>query len=116
MEVKNKIEKLFGTVKDYAETRFDLLVLTAREKVSSMVSSIALMLVLGLLGIFIFLFAGIGTALWLGDYFQNSALGFFCVTGLYVLITFLLFFNRDKWIKLPIINLLIKNTNFNAEG
>ncbi|MES2590583.1 MAG: phage holin family protein [Bacteroidota bacterium] len=116
MEIKDKLEKLFGGVKDYAETRFDLLVLTAREKVSNLVSSLVVIIVLGILGIFIFLFAGIGTALWLGDYFNNSALGFFCVTGLYVFITLLLLFNRDKWIKLPIINSLIKNTNFNAEG
>ena len=116
MELKIKAEKLLSHIKEYLETRFNLATLSVREKISELLSSIAAAFVLGLLLIFIFLFAGIGTALWLGDYFQSTSIGFFCVTGFFVLITLLLFFNRDKWIKAPIIDAIIRKTNINVES
>lgn len=116
MELKNKAEKLLSYIKEYFETRFNLASLAIREKISEVVSSMAAAFILGLFLIFIFLFAGIGTALWLGDYFESSAIGFFCVTGFYGVITLLLFFNRNKWIKEPIIDAIIKKTNLNVEG
>ena len=116
MELKNKAEKLWSHVKEYLETRFNLASLAIREKISEVLSSIAAAFILGLFLIFIFLFAGIGTALWLGNYFGSAAIGFFCVTGLYSVITLLLFFNRNKWIKEPIIDAIIKKTNINVEG
>ena len=116
MELKNRAEKLINHIKEYLETRLNLASLTVREKVSEVLSSIVSAFILGLLFVFIFLFAGIGTALWLGDYFHSTAIGFFCVTGLYGLITLLLFFNRDKWIKAPVTDAIIKKTNINVEG
>jgi hypothetical protein len=116
MEIKSKAEKLLSYIKEYLETRFNLASLAIREKISEVVSSIAAAFILGLLMVFIFLFAGIGTALWLGDYFESTSIGFFCVTGFYAVITLLLFFNRDKWIKEPIVDAIIKKTNINVEG
>jgi hypothetical protein len=116
MELKNKAEKLYNHVKEYLETRINLASLSIREKISEVLSSIVVAFILGLLLIFVFLFAGIGIALWLGDYFQSTSIGFFCVTGVYALITLLLFLNRNKWIKDPIIDAVIKKTNINVEN
>lgn len=116
MEIKNKTEKLISFAKEYLETRLNLAALTVREKVSEVASSIVSAFILVLFFVFIFLFAGIGTALWLGNYFGSISLGFFCVTGLYALITLVLFFNRERWIKAPVADSIIKKTNINVEG
>lgn len=116
MEIKNKAEKLIGFIREYLETRLNLATLTVREKLSEVLSSIVSVFIVGLFLVFVFLFAGIGTALWLGDYFNSMSLGFFCVTGLYALIGLLLFFNREKWIKDPVADSIIKKTNINVEG
>ncbi len=116
MEIKNKAEKLINFIREYLETRLNLATLSVREKLSEVLSSIVSAFILGLFLVFIFLFAGIGTALWLGDYFESTALGFFCVTGLYALITLVLFFNRNRWIKAPVADSIIKKTNINVEG
>ena len=116
MEEKNNIEKLLSNVKEYAEVRFDLVSLNFQDKLSVVVSSIVSIVIIAVLSLLIFLFASIGAALWLGEYFQNNAIGFFCVMGFYIFLTFLLLVNREKWIKFPIMNSLIKKMNFNDEN
>ncbi len=116
MELKNKAEKLLNHLKEYFEVRLSLASLTVREKISEIFSSVAAVFIFGLLVAFIFLFAGIGTALWLGDYFHSTFIGFFCVTGFFTLVTILLFLNRNRWIKDPITDAIIRKTNINAEN
>lgn len=116
MELKKKAEKLLNHLKEYVEIRLSLASLTVREKFSEIFSSVAAVFIFSLLVAFIFLFAGIGTALWLNDYFQSTFLGFFCVTGFFALVTILLFFNRNRWIKNPIIDAIIRKTNADAEN
>lgn len=116
MEEENKVEKVLGHLKEYAETRYELGLLNAQEKFSNVLSSVASIAVLGILIIFIFLFGSIGIALWLGEYYHNSFIGFFYIAGFYILLSLLLFFNREKWIKSPLINTLIKKINHNDEN
>lgn len=116
MEEKNNVEKLLSNVKEYAEVRFDLISLNFQDKLSIVVSSLVSIVIISVLTLLIFLFASIGAALWLGEYFQSASIGFFCVMGFYVLLTFLLLLNREKWIKFPIMNSLIKKINFNDEN
>ena len=112
MEEKNKIEKLFTDVKDYAETRIDIVVLNIQDKASNIISSIASMVILGILLLIVLMFISIGGAWYLGQYLQSPSIGFFSVAGFYLLVAVVLFFNREKWIKLPIINSILKKITF----
>lgn len=116
MEEKNKVGKFLSDVKEYAEVRFDLISLNIQDKLSGIVSSIVSIIVLSIIVIFILLFAGIGAALWLGEYFNNAPIGFFCITGFYLFLAFLILINREKWIKFPVMNSLIKKMHFNDEN
>lgn len=116
MEEKNKIEKFLKDIKEYAEVRFDLVSLNVQDKFSDIVSSLVSIIILSVMALLILLFAGIGAAIWLGEYFNNGWIGFFCITGFYLLLALLILFNREKWIKFPVMNSLIKKIHFNDEN
>lgn len=116
MEEKNKVEKFLKDVKEYAEVRFDIVSLNFQDKFSDIVSSLVSVIILSVMALLILLFAGIGAAIWLGEYFNNASIGFFCITGFYLLLAFLILFNREKWIKFPVMNSLIKKIHFNDEN
>jgi hypothetical protein len=60
------------------------------------------------MAVFVLLFAGIGVALWLGDYFNSMRIGFFMVGGFYMLLFIaLLLTSPGIWIP-RIRNLIIK--------
>jgi hypothetical protein len=115
-EEENKIETMLGHLKDYAETRLDLMVLDVQDKLSDLLSSIASYAIVGVLMFFTLLFLSIGTALTLSNYFQNSSSGFFCVAGFYLLVSFIVFYSRKSLVKLPIINALLKKINIHEEN
>jgi hypothetical protein len=112
MEEKSKLEKMFGNMKEYAETRFDIVVLNAQEKATNVIASVVSSAILGLLGIFILLFLSIGGAWALGEYLHSPSIGFFAVAGFYLLVALILYANREKWIRTPVINSILKKITF----
>lgn len=115
MEDKNKVEQLFGNIKEYAETRFDIMTLNMQDKVSEVLSSIASILVVGVFSLFTVFFVSVGLAWWIGQLLHNTSIGFFIVAGFYLLIGSIIFIYRDKWIKFPIINTLLSKININEQ-
>jgi len=116
MEELNKVEKLAGHIKEYAETKFDLVVLNTQDKFTDILSSVVASAAGMVLGVFVLLFASIGAALWLGDCLNSPFIGFFCVAGFYLLVALLVIVNRKRWIKEPMINSLLKKININEEN
>lgn len=116
MEGLNKVEQILSNVKEYAETRFDLVAINTQDKVSDVLSSIASVVVVSILSLFIVFFGSVGVAWWIGQLAHNPSIGFFSVAGFYLLVTIIVYVNRDKWIKLPIINSLLKKININEEN
>jgi uncharacterized membrane protein YqjE len=112
MEETNRLEKMATDIKEYAETRLDIMVLNAQDKAANVVSSIATALIMVILGGFILLFLSIGAAWYLGEYLQKPSIGFLSVAVFYLLVASVLYFNREKWIQLPIINAIIKKVTF----
>lgn len=112
MEEKNKLEKMVSDIKEYAETRFDIVVLNAQDKATHVISSIASAVIMGVLGFFILVFVSIGGAWSVGEYFHSPSIGFFSIAAFYLLVMVLLYVNREKWIKTPIINSILKKITF----
>ena len=111
MEEQNIVEKLVNHIKEYTETRYNIIILSIQDKFSNTLSSVISIVILGALVIFSLFFASISAAWQIGKYFHSPSIGFLCVSGFYILVTLILFFNRETWIKLPIINALIKKLN-----
>ena len=115
MEEKNKVEKLFTDVKEYAETKLDLAVLSVQDKGSDLLGSAASIIVIGIVILFVLLFLSLGAALIIGHCFHNPSMGFFLIAGVYILLGIIIYFSRKKLIKMPVVNALLKNINFHEE-
>jgi hypothetical protein len=116
MEEKSKIESLLKHAGEYAETRFGQVALNVQEKLAIVLSSGISSIFMIILVLFVLLFMSIGGAWLLGEYFKSPSIGFFMIGGFYLLLACIYFLNREKWIKTPVTNALIKKMNFNGEN
>jgi uncharacterized membrane protein len=104
----HSIETLIERTKSYAETRFSLIKLKAVDKTSD-IAAVAISWSVAILIFFIvFIFLNIGLAIWIGFLLGGTHYGFFILAGLYAVIGFILLKMRDKLIKIPIANGMIK--------
>ncbi|HEV8080364.1 MAG TPA: phage holin family protein [Chitinophagaceae bacterium] len=108
MENQSSVESLIDRVKNYVETRIDLLRLKAIDKSSSVLSLIISLVVVGLIGFICFIFISIGLALLLGELLGKSYYGFFVIALLYLIIGLVMYSMRDKIIEAPVTNSMIK--------
>lgn len=103
------VEALIDSAKSYAETRFDLLKLKTIDKSSSFLSLVIALLVVILIGFIALMLLSVGIALLLGHWLGGSFYGFFIVAVLYLITGLVLYSNREKLLKSPLANAMIKN-------
>lgn len=103
------VESLIDRVKSYVETRIDLLRLKAIDKSSSFLSLLLSMIVVILVSFISVMMISVGLALLLGDWLGKSYYGFFIVGGIYLITGLVLYSMRDKLLRSPIANSMIKN-------
>ncbi len=103
---ENLIEPLFDRVKEYSKTSIELMKLKAVDRSSDFLSKFIFQLVISIFLLLGVLSLNIAAALWLGDLFGKTYLGFFSVTGFYLLIAIILLLFRNK-IKANINNSII---------
>lgn len=103
------VESLIDRVKSYVETRIDLLRLKAIDKSSSFLSLLLSMIVVILVSFISVMMISVGLALLLGDWLGKSYYGFFIVGGIYLITGLVLYSLRDKLLRSPIANSMIKN-------
>ncbi|MGH2566286.1 MAG: phage holin family protein [Ginsengibacter sp.] len=109
MESKpTNVEELFEKLKEYADTRLELFKLKSVNKISGFTSSVLTMIVLVLVLSVVLFCITIGLALVIGDWTGKAYYGFFIVAGIYFIIGLVLYSKRDKLIKTPVSNKLIK--------
>lgn len=104
----NLFESLFGNASEYVETRINLIKLKAVDKSSDVVSTVLAFIPLVFIGLLVFFFLNIGIALLIGDLLGKAYWGFFILTAIYIITGFILYSQRDKWIKVPFANMLIR--------
>src|ERR1035437_284433 len=103
------VESLIDRVQHYVETRIDLLRLKAIDKSSSFLSLLLSMAVVILISFIFIMLLSIGVALFLGELLGKSYYGFFIVAGFYLITGLVVYIFRDKWLRAPIANSMIKN-------
>ena len=104
-KVENVAENIEGMVKDY----YNLSVLKVVDKGSKLGSMFIVTLFIGALAFFVFLFAGMGAAYWIGQALDNPMYGFFIVAGFLLLILLLILVLKGKVIIPFLRNIIIKN-------
>ena len=104
MEEKVKIEHLVSNVKEYAEERLKLIILNAYDKAGRLLSNTVSILILAVISFFVLLFVSFAMAWWIGQALEQPFLGFLIIGGVYLLLVLLVYVNREKWIRTPVIN------------
>ena len=107
-EEKSKINILVDHAKEYVETTVDLMKTEAVDRISTAASSFASAIILAVTGIFFLLFASVGCAYAIARSTGSTAAGFFSVAGFYLLVSLVIYASREKWIKIPIVNAILK--------
>ncbi|CAN5623095.1 hypothetical protein BH11BAC2_BH11BAC2_10990 [soil metagenome] len=115
MEEETKVEKFISTLKQYTETRIDIIILNLQDKVSEVLSSFVSGFIIALLTFMVIVFASLGFAWWIGQHYENYLIGFFAVAGIYLIVVAIVYLNRDNWIKGPVINALLKKITIHEE-
>lgn len=98
MEEKDSIqfEELIKRVEEYADTNITLLKYKAIDKTSVLLSSLIIYRIIIAGFTVFFLFLSLASALWLGEVFGKFYLGAFIISGVYGIITLILYGLRDK--------------------
>ncbi len=104
----HSIETLIERTKSYAETRFSIIKLKAVDKTSEFAALLISYLVAILIFLVVFILINIGLAYWIGKMLGGVYYGFFIVGGFYAVIGIILLKSKDKWLKIPIANGMIK--------
>ncbi len=107
-EENSKFDVFVQRVKEYADERVKLYLLELKEKVVSLISSAALLLITAVLGVFSLFFLFIALAKWISTYYNQPALGYLVVGLFFGLLVILAFVNRVSWIQTPLSNSIIK--------
>lgn len=102
------IKSLLEKSQDYLETKIEIAKLKTVNKSSDILSTMIVLISVIFLGLLFFLFISIGLALYLGSLAGSAHAGFFIMAGLYGVILLLIYLFREKWIKTPVTNLVIK--------
>jgi hypothetical protein len=102
------VEELFSKLKDYVETTIDLFKLKGISKVSGLASTIIVSVILILLLFLVLFCISIGLALLIGMWLGHAFWGFFIMAAIYIIIGLVMFKSKNKLLKEPISNILIK--------
>jgi hypothetical protein len=103
-----KLEGLSDHVKEYINTRVELTKLRLAEKTSLVISNLIAVTVVVLLFLFVIVFGSIAGAWALSEWIGKSYSGFLIVAGFYLLLGIIVWMARDKLIRFPVMNIIIK--------
>lgn len=107
-EKKNEIDLLMSDAGDFLETKAALWKLktidTLVESVSTLASGVG---IISMVVLFV-LIISIGLALLIGDWLGKVYYGFFIIGGVYGLVCLVCYIFRDRWMKAPVSNILIR--------
>jgi hypothetical protein len=104
----NDTETLVDQVKEYLNTRLTQLKLSFVEKTSK-VAALMIAVIISALVFFLFLvLISIAGAIVIGQWIENYWLGFLIISAIVLFAGFILWLSKDRLIRMPIMNALIK--------
>ncbi|WP_438966620.1 hypothetical protein [Flavobacterium sp.] len=105
--VATNIELLYEKAKNYTETSIELFRLNAIDKTADVVSSLFARLILIMVVAMFTLFINIALSLFIGSLLGATYLGFLIVSGIYLVLSIIIYNYNEKLIKIPLTNLVI---------
>ncbi|MFM7218367.1 MAG: phage holin family protein [Bacteroidota bacterium] len=105
----NHFENLIDHTKEYVSTRIEIVKLQAVDKTSRLGGILASYVIFFIAVVIVFLFISIGAAYLIGKELGGTDRGFFAVGGAYAIIGMLFYFNRERWVKRPFANSILRS-------
>jgi len=106
-EPPTHLEELVDQVKDYIDTRSELIILKTTQKVSSASGIAVSYLICIFLSVMVLVLLSIGAALWIGKALGDSFSGFFLIAGFYIVLLLIFYLGRTNLVKKPVANKII---------
>jgi hypothetical protein len=103
-----KAEEFTDHIKDYINTRIDLIKLQVAEKTSKIIAGFIAGIAVAIVFLMFFLFVNISIAYLLGEWIGKIWAGFLIVSGLYLFLGIFIWTTRNKLIRIPIMNKMIE--------
>lgn len=101
-------EELAGTLNEYVDTRIESVKLEVAEKTAIVSANIITGIILAVFFSFFLALGSIALSILIGAWLGKLWAGFFITACIYLIITIVLWVNREKIIRLPVTNALIK--------
>lgn len=116
MEEFKKVEHLVEHLKEYLNTRISLAKLEIAERISRVIAwAAAAVLVFFVLLIFI-VFLSLSAAHGIGDALGKPYLGFLIVAGFYLLVALLVWWRKERLLRIPLMNAIVRQLFPENEG
>ncbi len=111
-----QLQHLVDEVKSYVNVRIDLVKVNLAETASKIIADTAATIISGLIFLFFLFFASTGLALFLSSVIGNAYSGFLIVAGIYLILGLVIWFSREKLIRMPVMNAIIRQLFANREN
>ena len=115
MEDIKKVEDLFDHAREYVNIRIDEVKLAVAERVSAVMAMVIATAVVNIIFLLCLVFASAAGAFALGVWLKSYWLGFLVVAGLYFLAGLLVWAAKERLIRAPIMNAIIRQLFKNNE-
>ncbi len=102
MQLNEKIEALTDSLKEYADTRYELIKLQAIDHSSTIISGIITTLIITLVVVLFAFFGSMYLAYYLSDALGINYIGFAIVGGFYLLLAIVIYFSKKSLIERPV--------------
>ena len=96
------VEHLFEKAKTYTQTSIELLKLNIIDKASEIISDLSVKILVSVVVIVALTYTNIALALYLGELLGKNYLGFFAISGFYLLVAIIIFLFKEKIVRNPI--------------
>lgn len=108
MQLNEKIETLTDSLKEYADTNYELIKLEVIDQSSSIISGIVATLIVMIILILFAFFGSMYVAFYLSDFLGIDYIGFALVAGFYLLVALLIYFNKKDVIEKHVYNSFVE--------
>jgi uncharacterized membrane protein (UPF0182 family) len=105
---KVKIEEVTDNLKEYINTRYEILLLKAGEKTANIASQLSVAILLLFSFILFIIFLSMGAGYYVSDLLHSTYAGFMIVAGFYLLLIIVVLLVRKGMIMKPMRNKIIR--------
>ena len=108
MEEFQKVESLAKHIKEYLNTKISIIKLEIAERLSKLIAWLIAFVVVFFIMLFFVIFFSLAAAYWIGSALDKPFLGFLIVGGFYLLIALLVWWKRERLLRVPLMNALVR--------